>query len=128
MNIRLPLCSLLLLFTANFAFCEDPKSGDTVAAKWSDGFYYVATVNQVHDGKFDVLYADGDKATVSATDLIALSSAPLEVGAHVLAAWKTARMFPGVITAKTEQAYTIKWDDGDAPMDVVKNHVVPLAK
>jgi hypothetical protein len=103
------------------------RAGDTVAAKWSDGTYYIATVTGTDGGKYSVLYGDGDKGTVDATGIIPIpADAVINVGDHVLACWKGARMYPGFVTAKTDQAYTVKWDDGDVPLDVARGKVVAL--
>jgi hypothetical protein len=109
------------------AFADEPKPGDKVAAQWTDGGYYLATVTGAEGGSFDVLYDDGDKGKVAATDLIAISRGELfNAGDHVLAAWKNARMFPGTVTATTQFTVTVKWDDGDAPLEVARDRVVHL--
>lgn len=106
------------------ALGDEAKVGDSVAAVWSDGNYYVGTVTGVSDGKVDVLYEDGDKLAVPTAKVRVLGAkTDFKVGDRVIAAWKTAQMFPGVITAVSEIACTVKWDDGDAPMEVKKSRM-----
>src|SRR6185436_20795750 len=65
-------------------FADEAKPGDKVAAKWNDGGHYLATVTAANGGQFDVLYDDGDKATVGAADLIRVRrDANFAVGDHV---------------------------------------------
>ncbi len=106
------------------AFAADPKVGDTVAAKWTDGGFYVGTVTGISGAGANVLYEDGDKLTVPAAEILVLSKdVAFKVGDHVIAAWKGAKMFPGIITAVTEATCTVKWDDGDAPIEVAKGRM-----
>jgi len=105
-------------------FAADPKVGDTVAAKWTDGGFYVGTVTGISGAGANVLFEDGDKLTVPPSDILVLSKdVAFKVGDHVIAAWKGAKMFPGVLTAVTEATCTVKWDDGDAPIDVAKGRM-----
>jgi hypothetical protein len=110
-------------------FAADPKVGDTVAAKWTDGGFYVGTVTGLAADGANVLYEDGDKRTVPLAELAVLSKDTVfKTGDHVIAAWKGAKMFPGVVTAVTDATCTVKWDDGDAPIDVAKGRMALLAK
>ena len=103
----------------------EPKVGDTVAAPWSDVNFYLATITAIADGNASVLYEDGDKGSVPLDKVSAVvKDATFAVGDHVLAAWKGARMFPGVVTAVSEAVCIIKWDDGDAPLQVPKTRMV----
>jgi hypothetical protein len=106
------------------AFAADPKVGDTVAAKWTDGGFYVGTVIGISGASANILFDDGDKLTVPPADILVLSKdVAFKVGDHVIAAWKGAKMFPGVLTAVTETTCTVKWDDGDAPIEVAKGRM-----
>lgn len=120
----------VMAFAAQLAaFADEARPGDKVAAKWSDGRHYLATVTAARGGQFDVLYDDGDKGTVGADALIRVPlNANFAVGDRVLAAWQGAGMFPGMVTAKTEFAVTVKWDDGDAPVEVARDRVVMLRR
>src|SRR5882724_4547877 len=42
----------------------EPKVGDSVAAPWSDGNFYMATITAMADGNASLLYDDGDKLSV----------------------------------------------------------------
>ena len=105
------------------------KPGDTVAALWSDGGYYLGRVTAVKGGQFEVLYDDGEQAVVSAGELVRTAAATesIAVGTRVLAAWKGARMFTGEVMAAAERTVTVRWDDGDAPLVVAKDRVAVLA-
>lgn len=110
------------------AFAGDPKVGDSVAAPWSNdkgqSAFFMATITGISGDQASLLYEDGDKLTVPIANLKVLSAdAPFKVGDHVIAAWKGAQMFPGVVTAVTELTCTVKWDDGDAPIEVKKSRI-----
>lgn len=108
---------------------QDIGVGHPVAARWSDGKYYTGSVLATNGANFKVLFDDGDKLTVDAAHVFALrENGNFEVGDHVLAGWKGARMFPGTVTAVTAAACRIKWDDGDAPMVVKKSRIVHLKR
>lgn len=108
-----------------FSSTIDP--GTTGAAKWRDGNFYMATVVQASAGKLGILYDDGDKWMISPSDFIPIDfQTPFAIGDHVLAAWKGAQMFSGVITVVGEISVTVEWDDGDPPLDVAKHRVVHL--
>lgn len=129
MKLLMQTVILSAMFLAGFvgAIAGEVKPGDKVAAKWIDGNYYLATVTEVGDGKLNVLYDDGDQGTVAPAEVIGVvRDAKFNVGDHVLAAWKTAAMFPGVVTAKTQFTVTVTWDDGDTPLEVAKDRVVAL--
>lgn len=120
----LALSTALLLATLIPGFAE-PKAGDSVAAIWKDGKYYVATVTAVKDGKASLLYEDGDKLEVPLQKVHVFADQPqFEVGDKVIAAWKGAQMFPGTISAVQELTCTVKWADGDKPLDVKKSRIV----
>ncbi len=53
-------------------------------------------------------------------------AASFKVGDHVIAAWRTALMFPGVITAVSDVTCTVHWDDGDKPLEVKKSRIMLL--
>jgi len=117
--------SFVLLASSVFAQSPRPKPGDNVAAKWTNGSYYSAMVTGTDGGQYNVLYEDGEKGQVDGSGVVVIQAdAPIKVGDHVLACWKSAQMFPGVVVAKTDYTYTVKWDDGDAPLEVARGRVV----
>lgn len=105
------------------------KPGDKVAALWSDGGYYLGRVTAVNGGNCAVLYDDGDQGVVAAGEVIRTAAATetIGIGTRVLAAWRGAQMFTGVVTVETEYLVTVRWDDGDAPLAVAKDRVAVLS-
>jgi hypothetical protein len=99
-----------------------------VAAKWGANSFYIATIAGVDaNGKYLVNYGDGDKGAVAARDVVCVDSAQeIPIGAHVLACWRGAQMFPGTVTARSGNQYTVKWDDGDTPLEVPREKIAPL--
>jgi hypothetical protein len=111
----------------------DPKesinTGDSVAAMWSDGNYYIGTVKSGKGESFHILFEDGDKLTVNAAKIFVIhADNELHVGDHVMAVWKEARMFPGVVLAVGHETCLVKWDDGETPMEVGKWRMVRWPK
>ena len=104
--------------------------GTSVAAKWGVGSFYIATIAGTDaDGKYLVNYGDGDKGAVAAADMVPVNAAlEIPIGAHVLACWHTAVMYPGTVTARTGDKYTVKWDDGSAPLEVPREKIAPLPR
>ncbi|MEA3210671.1 MAG: hypothetical protein QOE70_3728 [Chthoniobacter sp.] len=102
------------------------SKGVRVAAKWKDGNYWGATITGAAGARFQVTYDDGDHGVLDAAEMIPITKLEIAVGTHVLACWKGARMFPGVVTGQRGGLYTIQWDDGDAPLEVAADKVAPL--
>lgn len=101
--------------------------GMTVAAKWKDNNYYLAEIKAVNNDKYDVAYADGDKGTVSASDMKEVPAKPaLKTGDKVLAVWTTAKFYSGTVQEVKESGAVIKWDDGTAPSEVAFGKIVKL--
>ena len=118
------LTAILFVTSVLPAFAGEAKVGDSVAAMWKDGNYWVGTVTGISDDQANILYEDGDKLAVPLAKVHPLSqAATFKVGDHVIAAWKGAQMFPGVITAVSDLSCTVKWDDGDAPLEVKKARI-----
>ncbi len=101
--------------------------GSPVAAKWSDGKWYFGTVTEIENGRYAIDYADGDKGTVGPGEILPIS-APEQIvpGAHVLALWKGASMYPGVVLSVTNGHARIRWDDGDLPLDVAFDRIAVI--
>lgn len=106
-------CLILLLFASVTA---EIKPGIQVCAKWG-GSQYLATVTAQSGDKIDVLYADGDKATLSPADIREIPWDPqLAPGNKVLASWNNSpRLYPGTVIETAQMSYKVKWDDGSAP-------------
>lgn len=95
------------------------QAGDRVAAKWKDGNWWYGTVASVDADGYVIHYADGDVLKVSKLAVIPVAPpGSLKLGDHVIALWKGAKMYPGVITRIDANTATVKWDDGDTPLDV----------
>jgi hypothetical protein len=124
--LSLSLVSMMGLILT--AFAGDPKVGDSVAAPWSNDkgqtAFFMATITGISGDKADLLYEDGDKLTVPLASVKVLAAdTAFKVGDRVMAAWKGAQMFPGVVTAVTDLTCTVKWEDGDAPLEVKKSRI-----
>ena len=90
-------------------------AGMKVAAKWSDGEYYLAKITKITDGQFDVDYEDGSQGTVAETDLKIVPAKPkLAKGDKVLAVWSGSKFYPGTVTEVKPKGAIIQWDDGSA--------------
>jgi hypothetical protein len=92
------------------------QPGQTACARWS-GTWYLATVTAANGDQWDVLYADGDRATLAAADLHELPGDPgLQAGDKVLAIWNNgARFYAGEVMETCQLSYKVKWDDGSDP-------------
>lgn len=100
-------------------------AGDTVAALWTDGNYYLATVDEIGDGTVTVTYVDdGSSGTVAVDEVRAIPDRTFAVGDRVLAVWSAGRFYPGEITAADGDAYVVTWDDGSTPSTVVAAKIV----
>jgi hypothetical protein len=94
-------------------------AGDSVAAVWTDGNYYLATVTEVGAGQVTVQYVDdGSTGTVDAAQVRAVPAAVFAAGDRVLAVWSAGRFYPGEVTAVDGESCTVKWDDGSTPSAV----------
>ncbi len=121
------LTAVIFLAAFSGARADDAKPGDKVAAKWEDGFFYTGTVTAAAGETLDVLFDDGDKGRIASANVLRLGrGAEVNVGDHVLAPWRGGQMHPGTISAKADFSVTVKWDDGDAPMDVARDRVALL--
>lgn len=92
------------------------ETGKTVAAKWSDGSYYLAVIKKAGGDSYDVDYADGTKGTVKSSDIREIPEKPsLAAGDNVLAVWTTAKFYPGTVQEVKPEGAVIKWNDGSEP-------------
>jgi hypothetical protein len=129
-SFSLPTLAIVLLLASLLpTLAADPKAGDSVAAVWTDGNYYLGTITAISGEKAAILYEDGDKKDVPLSKVHPLSqTADFKSGDHVVAAWKGARMYPGLVTAVGDLTCTVKWDDGDKPMEVKKGRIILAPK
>lgn len=109
------------------------KTGDTVAAKWGQGGYYLARIVGGSGDEYDVIYADGESGTLSPKEILPISPAgSTSIGDTVLAASQGSRMYSGVVVDKLDggEAYSVQWDSGDepsvVPADKIAKFPIPL--
>ncbi len=105
---------------------NDPyKVGTHVAAKWSDGNYWGATIVGNADGKYQMKFDDGTSQDVSASDLKMITpKADIKVGDKVLAVWMSnGRMYNGTVEELKDDGAMVKWDDGSAPSLVAYSNI-----
>ena len=127
-NLSLLLALLVLTLVLPQRTQADPReritAGDTVAAQWSDGNYYIGKVKGAEGDGFHIIYEDGDELTVKPAHIFVMrSDSEFRVGDHVMAVWMGARMFPGVVSAVNADTCVVKWDDGDTPLEVKKGRM-----
>jgi hypothetical protein len=81
--------------------------------------YRLARVEAAFPGGYALQLVDGSRGNVAAADVVPNPAHHVfAVGDPVLAHWNSGTMFPGTITAISEQGYTVAWHDGDAPQTV----------
>lgn len=123
----LAACAALLAACGGNSF----KVGQTVAARYTDNNWYVATITTYNPaGKssvgqetipatYTVKYEDGSDGIVQPEGLRAIPAGrTAKVGERVLAVWAKSRFYPGVVTAVSAEGAVVKWDDGSAPSTV----------
>jgi len=105
-----------------------PGVGSSVAAKWGNSSFYIATITgRDTNGKYLVAYGDGDKGAVAAGDIVRVDAErEIAIGARVLACWAGAAMYQGTVTSRNGNQYTVKWDDGSAPLALPREKIAPL--
>lgn len=98
---------------------SDVRPGMRVAAKWSDGNWYMATVDSIAVNSCDVSYADGTKGSVSYNDVTLIpNDIFLRPGEKVLAVWSNARFYAGTVQSVAADGAVIQWEDGSASSKV----------
>jgi hypothetical protein len=88
-------------------------AGDTVAAQWSDGHWYMGTVTESGDA-YTVAYDDGsDQTGLSEAEVRApLTANDIEIGDAVLADWRAGeRLYRGTVSQLIHGGVLITWDD-----------------
>lgn len=114
---------LFIAFSAiNFQSCKNTvnlKTGMTVAAKWTDNNYYLATITSINGDKYAVDYTDGSKGEVKSSDLkVPNEKSELKAGNKVLAVWAGSKFYSGTIKEIKESGAVITWDDGTEDSEV----------
>ena len=100
-------------------------AGDNVAAVWSDGNLYLATVQAVDGDQITVKYADdGSTKTVNSADVKMIVPQVWAVGDKVMAVWASGRFYNGTVIEAAGTTYKIKWDDGSAPSEVTDDKII----
>ncbi len=128
--VRTSLVIILLLAAGSgLVACGSPASSfevdEIVAAKWTDGSLYLATVTAIDDGNVTVTYTDdGSSATLPPTDIRPIADTPFVVGDRVLAVWSGGRFYAGEVSKVDGTTYTIKWDDGSDPSTVEAGKII----
>jgi len=114
-----------------FAAMAAPAVGQRVAARWSDGNYYLATIVSVKGGDCVVKYeGGGDQDTLSIDTIIAIpDKQSFKAGDKVFAVWpdQFLRFYSGVVEKVSSAGCTVKWNDGSSPSLVPANRVLPLS-
>jgi len=112
----------LVLSIIVFTFCSSKSSytvGMTVAAKWTDGNYYLATITKIESGKYFVKYADGAEGEAKDYDLRnTAKKSDLSNGKKVIAVWVGSKFYSGTIKELKPSVAVISWDDGTADSEV----------
>jgi len=121
---------LFALSTAVFHSCKSEpqfKVGTSVAAKWADSNYYLATIASITGDKYSVNYADGTSGDVVLADLkLFTEKENLKTGDKVLAVWAGAKLYSGKIKELKATGAMITWDDGSAESEVAFGKILKL--
>jgi hypothetical protein len=133
MKTKILMLSVLMAFFLAFGFtsCSSTPAEDTykvgthVAAKWSDGEYWGATVTGNAGGKYQVKYDDGTEGEVTAADMKSITpQAEIKVGDKVLGVWMTnGKMYKGTVQELQAGGAIVKWDDGSEPSLVAFSNI-----
>lgn len=123
MKMKKLILSLVSALFLSFALVscggkDDPyKVGTHVAAKWSDGAYWGATITGNNNGKYQIKYDDGTNGEVTAAELKSITPKDeIKVGDHVLAVWSTnGKMYKGTVQEIQGAGAMVQWDDGSQP-------------
>ena len=102
------------------------KEGEPVVAPWGDGFY-LGSVTELKTNWAYVYYEDDGLAReVLYSHIKRIIPRKWKVGDLVLAVWSTGRFYKGtIVEVKPNDTYSVQWDDGSAPSDVVTDKIIP---
>lgn len=134
MNMKKGIFILLVLAISGLILhsCKSEpqfKVGMSVAAKWADSNYYLATISAINGEKYSIDYADGTKGEAFLADLKAFTEKEnLKSGDKVLAVWAGAKLYSGTLKDLKETGAMVVWDDGSAPCEVVYGKILKLEK
>jgi hypothetical protein len=99
--------------------------GDSVAATWTDGDLYLATVTALDGDTITVKYADdGTSASLPAAEVRPIPQTTFAVGDRVLAVWSQGRFYAGKVTEANGTSYVVAWDDGSTPSAVRAGQII----
>ena len=127
LGIASVLLAVCLMSSAAYSADAQPelKAGMTVAAKWTDGNYYLAVIKSVNGTAYAVDYADGTSGEVTEGEILQIPPTPsLKKGDSVLAVWSGACFYPGQVKEVTPSGALIAWDDGSAPSTVEYGKII----
>jgi hypothetical protein len=100
-------------------------AGDSVAATWTDGNLYLATVTSIDGDAVAVKYSDdGTSASLPAAQVRPIPQTTFAVGDRVLAVWSKGRFYAGRVTEATDTSYVVAWDDGSTPSTVQAGQII----
>lgn len=106
----------LAAFSVNGEAAAKFTTGAKVAAKWTDGEYYLAVIKSFTDGNYEVDYDDGSQGTVAEADIQSIpAKLKLAAGDKVYAVWSGSKFYPGTVEKTTAKGAVVKWDDGSQP-------------
>ncbi len=124
---------ILALFAALFpiAAWSAPSPGARVAAQWSDGNYYLATVISIKGDTCVLKYeGGGDQDSLSLDRIIVIpEKQSFKAGDKVFAVWpdQYLRFYSGVVEKVSSAGCTVTWSDGSPATLVALNRVLPLS-
>jgi hypothetical protein len=85
--------------------------GKRVLAEWEANLYYPGTIRDQAEGKYLVVFDDGDSARLGSGQITPLD---IKVGSRVFGRWKGGNAyFPGRVTEQNGEKIFIVYDDGD---------------
>lgn len=101
------------------------KVGDTVAARWTDGNMYLATVLSADGNVVTVKYVDDQSVrNVGQQEVRSIRRRRWAEGDKVLAVWALGRFYPGTVVKAGATRCTVKWDDGSPPTQVTVGKII----
>ncbi|MBN1532700.1 MAG: hypothetical protein JXA20_08565 [Spirochaetes bacterium] len=109
----------VLLVPVLFLSCSKVthNPGDMVAAKYTDGKWYIAKINSCASGACATEFHDGTVKDIQTSDLKALpTKLELKAGDKVWAVWPTTNEFcDGTVAEVKDTGAEVNWDQGGTP-------------
>lgn len=117
------ICLVAVLFLACSRINLNP--GDAVAAKWTDGKWYIAKINKCTRSACVAEFHDGSTRELGADSLKKIpGGVSFAVGTKVWALWPTDNAFyDGVIKKIEGDNAVVAWDQGGTPSTVPLNRM-----